>query len=88
MVLRRQDNGNWGGTKDRGYRRAAIMMWTRERSFAAQAEAARHLRGCGLSDAQQETPGLRQPLEPLVSSHARTSPAASPAARRKHRSVT
>lgn len=31
--------GNWGGTKDRWYRRAAIMMWTRERSFAAQAEA-------------------------------------------------
>jgi hypothetical protein len=31
--------GNWGGTKDRWYRRAAIVMWTRERSFAAQAEA-------------------------------------------------
>lgn len=31
--------GNWGGTKDRWYRRAAIVLWTRERSFAAQAEA-------------------------------------------------
>ena len=31
--------GNWGGTKDRWYRRAAIVTWTRERSFAAQAEA-------------------------------------------------
>jgi hypothetical protein len=31
--------GNWGGTKDRWYRRAAIVMWTRERSFTAQAEA-------------------------------------------------
>lgn len=31
--------GNWGGTKDRWYRRAAIVAWTRERSFAAQAEA-------------------------------------------------
>ena len=31
--------GNWGGTKDRWYRRAAIVMWTRERSFAAHAEA-------------------------------------------------
>jgi hypothetical protein len=31
--------GNWGGTKDRWYRRAAIVVWPRERSFAAQAEA-------------------------------------------------
>jgi hypothetical protein len=31
--------GNWGGTKDRWYRRAAIVLWTKERSFAAQAEA-------------------------------------------------
>ena len=31
--------GNWGGTKDRWYRRAAIVMWTREHAFAAQAEA-------------------------------------------------
>jgi hypothetical protein len=31
--------GNWGGTKDRWYRRAAIVVWPRERYFAAQAEA-------------------------------------------------
>jgi hypothetical protein len=31
--------GNWGNTKDRWYRRAAIVMWPRERSFAARAEA-------------------------------------------------
>ena len=31
--------GNWGSTKDRWYRRAAIVVWPREWSFAAQAEA-------------------------------------------------
>jgi hypothetical protein len=31
--------GNWGGTRDRWYRRAAIVLWPKERSFAAQAEA-------------------------------------------------
>jgi hypothetical protein len=29
--------GNWGGTKDRWYRRAPIVVWPREWSFAAQA---------------------------------------------------
>ncbi|MGW1679181.1 2OG-Fe(II) oxygenase [Saccharopolyspora sp. NPDC002376] len=31
--------GNYGNTVDRWYRRAAIVMWPRERAFAARAEA-------------------------------------------------
>ncbi|RJQ89316.1 2OG-Fe(II) oxygenase [Amycolatopsis panacis] len=31
--------GNYGNTLDRWYRRAAIVMWPRERAFAARAEA-------------------------------------------------
>ncbi len=32
--------GNWGNTMDRWYRRAAIVVWPRERTFAVRAEAA------------------------------------------------
>ncbi len=31
--------GNWGNTMDRWYRRAAIVLWPRERAFAVRAEA-------------------------------------------------
>lgn len=31
--------GNWGNTMDRWYRRAAIILWPRERAFAVRAEA-------------------------------------------------
>lgn len=31
--------GNWGNTMDRWYRRAAIVVWPRSRSFAVQAKA-------------------------------------------------
>jgi hypothetical protein len=31
--------GNYGNTMDRWYRRAAVVMWPRERAFAARAEA-------------------------------------------------
>lgn len=31
--------GNYGNTMDRWYRRAAIVLWPRERSFAVRAEA-------------------------------------------------
>jgi 2OG-Fe(II) oxygenase superfamily len=31
--------GNWGNTMDRWYRRGAIVVWPRERSFAVRAEA-------------------------------------------------
>ncbi|MDT8369705.1 MAG: 2OG-Fe(II) oxygenase [Longimicrobiales bacterium] len=32
--------GNWGNTMDRWYRRAAVVLWPRERGFAVRAEAA------------------------------------------------
>lgn len=31
--------GNWGNTIDRWYRRAAVLVWPREKGFAARAEA-------------------------------------------------
>ena len=31
--------GNWGNTMDRWYRRAAVVLWPRERAFAVRAEA-------------------------------------------------
>ncbi|MCP3961997.1 MAG: 2OG-Fe(II) oxygenase [bacterium] len=31
--------GNWGNTMDRWYRRAAIVLWPRQRAFAVRAEA-------------------------------------------------
>lgn len=31
--------GNWGNTMDRWYRRAALVLWPRERAFAVRAEA-------------------------------------------------
>ncbi|HSL83907.1 MAG TPA: 2OG-Fe(II) oxygenase, partial [Thermoanaerobaculia bacterium] len=31
--------GNWGNTMDRWYRRAAVVLWPRERDFAVRAEA-------------------------------------------------
>jgi hypothetical protein len=31
--------GNYGNTLDRWYRRAAVVVWPRDRAFAARAEA-------------------------------------------------
>lgn len=54
--------GNYGNTMDRWYRRAAIVLWPRERSFAVHAEAApewavrelqKRLRNDGLAEARE-----------------------------------
>ena len=59
--------GNYGNTMDRWYRRAAIVLWPRERAFAVRAEASpawaleslkRHLRAGEVSEAREMAESL------------------------------
>ena len=59
--------GNWGNTVDRWYRRAALVLWPREREFAVRAEAspawalavvAQRVRGGAIAEAREMTASL------------------------------
>ncbi len=55
--------GNYGNTLDRWYRRAAVVLWPRQRSFAARAEAGPEAALHELRECLQSPRGMQSGLE-------------------------
>jgi hypothetical protein len=74
--------GNYGNTLDRWYRRAAVVMWPRDRAFAARAEAGSRWALHELRDriAAGDLAGARAAAESLAPFWNRTASRAEPAA--------